>query len=357
MEKELSSIVTSIRNREGDLTKRVSTNETLELESLGNGINTFIESLQHIFSVLKEDVTAITHIVEEVSTNVHDSNIQVSDLSAFTEEISAIMTDLSIRSDALFTSSQKIGEDISTIATESTNITSYSGVMKNNAINIKASATESIKSIEDKTNKILHLLKESIKESERVKQVDVLTTEILSISEQTNLLALNASIEAARAGDAGKGFAVVAKEISSLAASSRNTSNKIKDINTGVISAVGDLANNATELVEYLTHTVLPEFETFIQVGNQYKTDAEYIELSMQGFKDRTEALNRVIEGNIDSINTITKSIQESTSGISDISDNAQALVHNMDKITEQMKINKNIADELQQESNVFKNF
>lgn len=61
------------------------------------------------------------------------------------------------------------------------------------------------------------------------------------------MLALNASIEAARAGEVGKGFAVVADEIRQLAYSSRETANKIQNINSLVISAVNELSDNANE--------------------------------------------------------------------------------------------------------------
>lgn len=99
------------------------------------------------------------------------------------------------------------------------------------------------------------VLEKSVKDSEKVSQINELTKVILDIASQTNLLALNASIEAARAGEAGKGFAVVAQEISALADNSRQTAGNIQIISNEVTEAVKSLAENAMQL-----HLFLPQF-------------------------------------------------------------------------------------------------
>ena len=86
-------------------------------------------------------------------------------------------------------------------------------------------------------------LGDAIRESQKVKEIDTLTEEILAISSQTNLLALNASIEASRAGEAGRGFAVVANEIRELADHSRNAVDQIRKVTEDVVHSVAFLSD------------------------------------------------------------------------------------------------------------------
>ena len=126
--------------------------------------------------------------------------------------------------------------------------------------------------------------------------VDELTNEILHISGKTNLLALNASIEAARAGEVGKGFAVVADEIRQLADSSRETANKIQNINGQVISAVNELSDNANEMIGYISGTILPDYDVYAASGQQYREDAEQVSSAMNNCISEMEELRGHIE-------------------------------------------------------------
>ena len=226
--------------------------------------------------------------------------------------------------------------------------------MKARADEMEHAAKANRDSTSEKVNEILNVLNQAIEDSRSVDQVNTLTNEILSISSQTNLLALNASIEAARAGEAGRGFAVVAEEIGQLANSSRDTANRIQDINAVVTAAVHNLAENANNLVTYMNDSILPEFEEFVATGGQYKEDATYIESVMNEFAEKTDELKVVMDEIAGSINTITAAIDEGVNGVTGAAESTQVLVEDMDNISKRMDENFEIAGDLKKETSVF---
>ena len=201
---------------------------------------------------------------------------------------------------------------------------------------------------------ILDMYDQAAKTNESAQKIKDAANLINDIADQTDLLALNASIEAARAGEAGKGFAVVAEEIRQLADSSRETANRIQQINSVVVKAVSNLSDNANNLVKYMQQTILPEFERFVDSGASYKNNASYIEDAMNEFVLKTDALKKNIDEIAGSINTITAAVDEGAEGVNSTAENTQNLVEDIVNISSKMKENKAIAKTLQESTDIF---
>ena len=176
---------------------------------------------------------------------------------------------------------------------------------------------------------------------------------INSISLQTNLLALNASVEAARAGEAGKGFAVVASEIKTLANSCSETAGRIQDVNQIVTNAVHNLSKHSQDMADYLSDTILKEFQEFVRSGRQYKEDADYVKEMIDSFNSRTDRLRNSMTEIADSIGSITKAIDEGADGITGVADSTRSLVEDMADITNRMDTNREIVEELKKQMKV----
>lgn len=354
--KELESIIDGIENKEGDLTRRIPVTSNDEIAALSKGINSFMETLQKIFTLITKNSGEMESVVAEVLKSVRTSNDSASDLSAVTEELSAAMGEVSESANAINNNAESVNAEVSAMAERSIEINEYSKTMKEHAVAMEEAARNNMQQTSVKVNEILDVLNQAIEDSKSVDQVNSLTNDILNISSQTNLLALNASIEAARAGEAGRGFAVVASEISQLADSSRVAANHIQDINKVVTDAVHNLSGNANTLVEYMQEFILPDFEKFVEEGEQYRDNASYIESSMDDFTSRTEELKGMVAEIADSINSITGAINEGVKGLAGAADSTQTLVYDMDNISDRMDVNQRIAGDLQKETSIFKN-
>lgn len=354
--KEIQVIISGIDQGQGDLTKRVTIRNNDEIADLGKGVNTFMDKLQDILRLIIQNTQQMENVVNEVQESVRDSNDSVSDLSALTEQLSATMQEIGRSANTINSNTGSVRQEVENIADKSNNINDYSKEMKTKADKMEENARTAAQQISAKVYEILEVLNKAIKDSSSVDQVNLLTEDILSISGQTNLLALNASIEAARAGEAGKGFAVVADEIRLLADSSRETANRIQEINTVVIAAVHNLSDNANSLVEYLNESILPEFQNFVQSGVEYRDNANYIESIMNEFTDKTEELKNAMDEIAVSIDAITSAIDDGATGVNGAAESTQVLVGDIEVINNRMEENQKIAESLQEETAVFVN-
>ena len=355
--KEIKTIVKSIEDGEGDLTRRIAIRSNNEISDIAGAMNVFVERLQGIMKLIVGNTKRMEVVVSEVRDSIRTSDDSVADLSAVTEELAATMDEVGNSANIINGNAESVRDEVEVIADKTNRINDYSIEMKAKADRMEKDAKESMQQTGEKVNEILAVLNQAIEDSKSVDQVNSLTGEILSISSQTNLLALNASIEAARAGEAGRGFAVVADEIRQLADSSRETANRIQEINGIVMNAVHNLAGNANNLVAYMQEAILPEFGNFVDNSVQYQENATYIRQSMNEFTAMTEELKREIGEITGSIATITRAIEDGANGVGGAADRTQSLVMDMEKINGQMEENEGIAVLLKDGTSVFKKF
>ena len=312
--------------------------------------------IKSILKTIKESSGRINLMTGEVLKRTRASRASASDLSALAEQLSTTIQEVAGNVSDINENADSVRQDVQDMAEECSAITKYSADMDVRADEMQQSARNSARITGAKWEEILRSLTEAIAKSRSVDQIEKLTGEILSIAQQTQLIALNAAVEAARAGKAGKGFAVVAEEVRDLANSSQEAANRIQEVNSVVTAAVYNLSDNAQNLVEYMSGSVLTEFQMYVQAGSQYKEDAAYIRRSMADFHERTSRLKHSMQGIADSIGTITTAISEGANGITGAAGNTRKLAGDMEDITERMGVNQEIVRELEKETVVFDN-
>lgn len=354
--RQLEDIIQEIESGNGDLTRRIGIKSHDEIGQLADGINVFLETLQRIMGRIVIDSREMGEIVTSVVNSVGTANSNAYDISAGMEELSATMQEVASAVNTVSANVARIGEEVDAITKESQEMNAYATDMQNRAEDMKDKAVANKESTSLMIKDIIDTLKAAIEESKSVERVNELTEEILSVSSQTNLLSLNASIEAARAGEAGKGFAVVADEIRKLADSTKETANNIQSINALVTQAVNKLANNSNAIVEYIDETIMPDYDRFVENGEQYRNDATYVNSTMDGFEAKARKLNDIMEKTVNSIRDISTAIEESANSVGNAASSTTILVQNIDTVHAEMETNQNISNRLKDEADRFKN-
>ncbi len=353
---ELNAIISDIENGHGDLTKRLTIKSMDEIGQSSAGINKFIETLQNIMANIISNSNVLDGVVGSVASSVSSSSDNANDISAIMEELAATMQEVSATTSSVNTSTADAEQMVQQMADQTKTMFEYAQEMKTRANELERTATDNMNNTSVMIGEITTQMNEALENSKSVEKVAQLTDDILSISSQTNLLALNASIEAARAGEAGKGFAVVADEIRQLADSSRETANNIQTINEQVIGVVQDLAKSSEKIIGYINENILPDYQSFVQGGQQYNEDATYIDETMSEYSSEAQSILQTMTEITESIDGINRAIEESATGVTEAATNIDSLVQSMSIVNEQMEENSSVAKNLKSESEAFVN-
>ena len=353
--KHLNEIIVGIEQGEGNLTERLAVKSKDEIGQLSSGINTFIGQLQNTMLKLRNSSRNMNIQVANINENIVASEGNASDVSATMQQMSAGMEEISATLDSILIESQEMMdsvEGVKDLAKEGVDVTDE---IKEKAQVIRQDALVSKENTIRMIDENKKTLESAVENSRSVDKINELTNEILGISSQTNLLALNASIEAARAGEAGRGFAVVADEIRNLAERSKDTANNIQQISALVTSAVEELAENASGMLEFIDETVLADYDKLVDIANQYYSDADKLDTMMDVIDDKSGNLKENLASINEGIGGINTAVEESAQGITTVADSAAQLVEMLGNIRVDAESNREISDELSSEVSQFK--
>ncbi len=351
----LNQIVEKIQKEEGDLTERIVVKTQDEVGQLVSGVNGFIEQLQSLMRKLKGESARMMESADTITDRVNISNENVNSVSAAMEQLAASMEEVSVSLEQITSGSNDIYKKAQSLAGRAGNGAALVEEIKVRAQSVRKDAVDSKAAAAKMIAEIRIMLEEAVQESKSVGRINELTGDILDISSQTNLLALNASIEAARAGEAGRGFAVVADEIRMLADNSRDAANNIQNISNMVTTAVGKLAQNAENMLQFIDEDVMKDYDGFVEVANNYQHDAEDVDAILSEFSEGATEMQMIMQHINVGINDISTTVDESAKGVSNVAENTGSLVEAMAHIQQETQNSQSISRELCDEVERFK--
>lgn len=286
-----------------------------------------VSRMRQAFSGMMKDIAVTSDSISETSLKLHEIANTVADnaehSASTAEQLSAGMEETASNTGAISNNIQKMGQNTAAInAKASEGVTLSEEIMKH-AESLRQNTLQATERTKALYENVKASSEAAIVHSRSVSKINELADTIMEIADQTMLLSLNASIEAARAGEAGRGFSVVAGEIGKLAEQSSQTVSGINKIVDEVNKAVYQMEESMKSALSFLDSKVLPDYQSFIGVSDQYSKDADFIHQTMTEIDLSIDELDTAMKKMSESIGMINITISETTTGVSSVAGNS----------------------------------
>ena len=298
-----------------------------EIGAISRATHVMRKNLRGIVGDIDEACEQLQQNTEQLKESSREINTVCTDNSATTEELAASMEETSATTDNINEQIDQMKNEAMAISELSRNGANSSREVMQRANHMQETTQQATDRTEAMYNEVKQKTDEAIEGSKSVDKINELTESIRAISSQTSLLALNASIEAARAGEAGKGFAVVATEIGNLANQTSQTVEDIDAIIKEVKAAVDSMTDSLNASTDFLENTVLNDYKTFREIGEQYREDAGVFESGMGNVESSVTELNERIETVATAVEGIDATINEAANGVNEMAEKVSEVV------------------------------
>ena len=347
---ELDAMIDEIREQKGDLSRRIEVKSDNEIGSVVSGINEFVETLQTIMRQLKDNANSLSETSGAISKRMNEANDSIKRSNDAMDQVTSTMVTVTSTTDDISGKLEGVRDSVNNMSRLTKEGSRFASDVVKEADMIQKEAGDKKIKTGKHIEELNEVLKRSVENSAQVSRIGELTENILEIASETNLLSLNASIEAARAGEAGRGFAVVAGEISKLAEDSSKTAADIQNISNNVTSAVKELSENATAVIEFINNVVLADYDAYVQTGDKYEKSAVHFNEVLTGLLKSTGELDAAMGSMSKAVTAISDSVGVSADAIREAERSAGEISDNIVDVNTLVDTNQDISNALNRE-------
>lgn len=290
------------------------------------------EIVAEIQMIGKETVESVSHL----ETEIESMNVNLHEISAYTEEMTSGMTEASNSAEQVDNSAEDMSSAVHSLASKAEAGTHIAAEIHENANIMSSKAIEAARQAASIYNSTSANMSKALDDAQNARKIQVLSDSILTISNQTNLLALNAAIEAARAGEAGRGFSVVADEIRNLAEQSKITVGEIQETASVIIESVESLSINSRDMLEFIDKKVMKDYELLETSGIHFLEGAKTFQDISVELSATSQELTASVEMIRETAHMMAKNVERGAEASVDIASSAGVITLNSEKLTEE---------------------
>jgi methyl-accepting chemotaxis protein len=338
---------------ENEIQKKLNTRKD-ETGDMSRALSVLHDQLVGVVSDLKHQSELLFEASDSLNNNANETATTI-------EQVEKAVSDISDGATSQADETQKATENVILMGSMIEETAEEFQKLRDNATEMQTSGEKASETLSE-LEQINHKAKDAIDviyqqtntTNESALKIREATSLITSIAEETNLLSLNASIEAARAGEQGRGFAVVASQIQKLAEQSNESAKQIENIIDTLITDSEKAVKTMVEVQEIMnaqSEKVVKTDEIFTQVKHGIVNSID----SVNVVAEKTKVLSEARVNVVDTVQNLTAIAEENAASTEETSASVTEVSSIVYNISENATNMKNVADELEQNMNIFK--
>ena len=320
-----------------------------ELGAMGQSLNEMYGNNKDMISKISGHAKLLSDSSIELKRSVEELKKDYEMIESLMNQVNSDMTSSSAATEEVNAAVEEVNSSVNMLASETEKSLELAGEIKKRANGIEDTSRNAYELANKLAAQNRAGLEESIKNADVVKSIGALAEVISEIADQINLLSLNASIEAARAGEQGKGFAVVAGEIGNLAGETTAAVNKIKETIGEVEHAFSGIVEQSQSMLNFVTDTVAPDYDTFVNVAQQYGDDAQAIEKFSNDIAQMAANIETIIHEVSQAVSSVAESSQNTVDNSGQIMKSVNSVSAVVGEVSDMSSQQEKIAGELKE--------